>query len=141
MIKGKDMSIPISEDPRARRSRNALQQAFKDLLQIKPYSKITIKDLADLAGIARHTFYNHYETKQDLLDNLVDSVLDHFFLQLVNWNLFLADPEEEQAMLTAFFQTWRDHSDIVKLLEPIDIELVISGQRRITVEKYQDIFR
>jgi AcrR family transcriptional regulator len=94
-------------------------------MRTKPYPKITITDITAKAGIARHTFYNHYETKADLLDNLVDSILEDFFLVLKNWNLFLADQAQEHAMLTAFFQTWRDHAEIVDLLRAIDIELVI----------------
>jgi AcrR family transcriptional regulator len=119
------MSLSTSQDPRAVRSRTAIQKAFTDLMRIKPYQKITITDITARAGIARHTFYNHYETKADLLDNLVDSILEDFFLVLKDWNPFLADQAQEHAMLTAFFQTWRDHSEIVDLLRAIDIEFVI----------------
>lgn len=112
-------------DPRALRSRTAIQGAFTDLMRTKPYPKITITDISARAGIARHTFYNHYETKADLLDHLVDSILEDFFLVLKDWNLFLADRDQEHAMLTAFFQSWRDHAEIVDLLKAIDIEFVI----------------
>ena len=119
------MTLSMSQDPRAVRSRTAIQDAFSELMRTKPYQKITITDITSSAGIARHTFYNHYETKADLLDNLVDSILGDFFLVLKDWNLFLADQAQEHAMLTAFFQTWRDHAEIVDLLRAIDIELVI----------------
>lgn len=119
------MTLSTSQDPRALRSRTAIQNAFTDLMRAKPYQKITITDITARAGIARHTFYNHYETKADLLDHLVDSILEDFFLVLKDWNLFLADKSQEQAMLTAFFQSWRDHAEIVDLLKAIDIEYVI----------------
>ncbi len=62
------MAQTPSHDPRAVRTRASLQKAFKDLLRVKSYQKITITDITGKAGIARHTFYNHYQTKQDLLD-------------------------------------------------------------------------
>lgn len=114
-----------SRDPRAIRTRNTIEGAFTELLQVKPFNKITVTDITARAGIARHTFYNHYETKADLLNYMVDSILDQFFLILKDWNLFLADPSQEQAMLTAFFQTWKDHIEIVNLLKFVDIEFVI----------------
>jgi AcrR family transcriptional regulator len=94
-------------------------------MRTKPYQKITITDITAKAGIARHTFYNHYETKAALLDDLVVSIVAVFFLILKDWNLFYADPKQEHAMLTAFFQTWRDHARIIDLLRAVDIEFVI----------------
>lgn len=119
------MNQLYSLDPRAQRSRTAIHKAFTNLMRTKPYQKITITDITSKAGIARHTFYNHYETKAALLDNLVDSILEEFFLILKDWNLFLADPAQEHEMLTAFFQSWRDHAEIVDLLKTVDIEFVI----------------
>ena len=69
------MDTKISTDPRSVRARNALQEALKDLLMTKPLAKITITDIANQAGLARHTFYNHYDTKEELLDQLIDSIL------------------------------------------------------------------
>ena len=119
------MTSPPSLDPRAIKTRSLLESAFRKLLKTKPYQKITVTDITEQAGIARHTFYNHFETKGKLLDSLIDSILEEFFLNLENWNLFLADHTEQQVMLTSFFKTWRDHSEIVELLTSVDIEFVI----------------
>jgi len=119
------MTLLPSQDPRAVRTRQALQAAFKELLRTKPFQKITVTDITALAGIARHTFYNHYQTKADLFDALVDSILDDFFPTVEKFNLFLVDPVQEQAMLTEFFQTWKDHAEIVALLRSVNIESVL----------------
>jgi AcrR family transcriptional regulator len=119
------MAQTASLDPRALRSRTALQTSFTELLRTVPYPKITITDITAKAGIARHTFYNHYETKSDLLHHLIDSALEDFFLILKDLDLFLVNPAQEHAMLTAFFQTWRDHNEIVNLLKAVDIEYVV----------------
>ena len=119
------MPNTFSNDPRAHRTRQALQSAFIELLQSRSYQSITVTDIANRAGFARHTFYNHYETKDDLLNNLIDKILDGFFSGIDIWNFYLADPEDELHMYTSFFQVWMDNEDIVKILNKIDIDGVL----------------
>jgi AcrR family transcriptional regulator len=114
-----------SDDPRAIRSRKAFQDAFVELLQAKNYQKITVTDIAERAGFARHTFYNHYDAKEDILHHLIDSVLEQFFSGLDQWDFYYAVPEEELAMFTSFFQVWKDNHEIVKILNKIDIDNVL----------------
>ncbi len=128
------MPQTISKDPRAIRTRTALQSSFKNLLRHKPYNKISIADIANKAGVARHTFYNHYETKQDLLYFLVDTILEPYYKNLENWSPFLTNPEEEQRMHTSFFKAWKDNADVIGLLESVDLDLVI-------VDRLKSLFR
>lgn len=44
-----------------------LAQSLKKLAVEKPFEKITIKQIADGAGVIRVTFYNHFQDKYDLL--------------------------------------------------------------------------
>lgn len=120
------MSQFESTDPRAQKTRAAIEKALKELLAKKKFRKITISEITEQAGIARHTFYNHYQTKHDLLDHLVDSVLEGFFRELEGWDFFLMDPDQELAMFTAFFQAWKDHKDISDLLKYPELEMVIT---------------
>jgi AcrR family transcriptional regulator len=41
--------------------------AFALLMDAKPYSKITISDICEKAGIARPTFYRNYNDKDDIV--------------------------------------------------------------------------
>ena len=45
----------------------ALAQSLKELVVRVPFEKITIKQIADGAGVIRVTFYNHFQDKYDLL--------------------------------------------------------------------------
>lgn len=117
------MSNIYSMDPRSVRTRKAFQDAFKALLQIRPLNKISVTEIAERAGFARHTFYNHYETKEDILDNLIDSVLDNFFSGLEKWDFLLANPDEEIEMYISFFQVWKENPDIVKILIKTDMDI------------------
>ncbi len=58
----------ISQDPRIRRTRDLLQQAFGNLLKKKDFDKISVQDITDLATVNRATFYAHYPDKFALLE-------------------------------------------------------------------------
>ena len=48
-----------------------LADSFKELAQIKPVEKITIKEITDKAGVIRPTFYNHFQDKYELLEWII----------------------------------------------------------------------
>ena len=122
-----------SNDPRAVRTREAIQLAFKELLKEKPFQKITVTEIAERAGFARHTFYNHYETKEDILNHLVDEFFDRFFIDLGNWNFYYSQPGEDVQMVKSFFQAWKDNAEIVDVLKKVDFDAVL-------IERMKDHF-
>ena len=58
-------------DPRVKRSREALEQAFVDLLREKGFQAITVQDITQRAGLNRATFYAHFPDKYALLDHRI----------------------------------------------------------------------
>ena len=62
------MSIPSKkEDLRVTKSKQAIKEAFIELVEIKGYDKVSVCDIAKKANINRNTFYLHYEDKEDLV--------------------------------------------------------------------------
>ena len=59
------------EDPRVKRTRLLLEQAFMVVLKEKGFQTITVQDIAQRAGVNRATFYAHFEDKYDLLDHSI----------------------------------------------------------------------
>ena len=55
-----------------------MNQALIELLNKKEYEFITIKEICEKAGVNRSTFYLHYETKEDLLQECVENTNKHF---------------------------------------------------------------
>ncbi|MEC5423193.1 TetR/AcrR family transcriptional regulator [Virgibacillus sp. C22-A2] len=63
-------------DRRIRRTKRNLKKAAINLMKIKEYNSITVKDIVASADYNRATFYRHYQDKEDLKDQLVDELLD-----------------------------------------------------------------
>jgi len=58
-------------DPRVKRTRGLLEQAFMDVLTEKGFQAVTVQDIAERAGVNRATFYAHFEDKYALLNHTI----------------------------------------------------------------------
>jgi len=58
-------------DPRVKRTRKLLQQAFLELLQEKGFASISIQDITQRATVNRATFYAHFPDKYALMDSIL----------------------------------------------------------------------
>src|SRR5262249_2419452 len=58
-------------DPRVKRTRKLLQEAFVALLAEKGFHAISVQDIAERATVNRATFYAHFEDKYALMDQMI----------------------------------------------------------------------
>lgn len=58
-------------DPRVKRTRKLLQQAFMELFREKGFASISIQDITERATVNRATFYAHFTDKYDLMDAII----------------------------------------------------------------------
>src|SRR5579859_3178862 len=58
-------------DPRVKRTRQLLQNAFLELLRDNSLEGISIQDITERATINRTTFYAHFPDKYALMDSIV----------------------------------------------------------------------
>ena len=64
------------------------------IIEKKDFEHITVKEICDKAGVNRSTFYLHYETMSDLLEETSQYVLKNFYLHMQNADDFnMADGE------------------------------------------------
>lgn len=66
-------------DRRQRKTREAIFDAFSELLVHKSYSQITVQEIIDGADVGRTTFYAHFPTKDDLLREMCVELFEHVF--------------------------------------------------------------
>jgi hypothetical protein len=60
-------------DPRVKRTRSLILQAFGELLTEKGFEAISVQDITDKAEINRATFYKHFVVPAILEENLIQT--------------------------------------------------------------------
>lgn len=61
-------------DPRVKRTRGLILQAFNELLAEKGFEAISVQDVTEKAQVNRATFYDHFVDKYKLLDYWISQV-------------------------------------------------------------------
>jgi AcrR family transcriptional regulator len=80
--------------------RNRLIEAAARVIARHGSDSATIDTFIRAAGVARGTFYNHFKTREELLDALWTSIGLDPFLEIQNACVDLADPAERFAAVT-----------------------------------------
>lgn len=100
------------KDHRARVTKLLIRRAFTQLLRVKPVQSISIKELCEVAGINRGTFYAHYKSVYDLLEQMENDMLAEIEEALAR---LLPDEGEGVTSLrvsTELFQCLKDNADL-----------------------------
>jgi len=64
-------TAPKGSDPRVKRTRRLIQNAFLELLQEKGFTAISIQDITERATVNRGTFYAHFADKNALIEAII----------------------------------------------------------------------
>lgn len=83
------------EDLRVIKSKQAIKEAFIELVEIKGFDKISVCDIANRANINRNTFYLHYEDKEDLVRKILYESVGKVYDKLVGYNISNFDVIDE----------------------------------------------
>lgn len=65
-------------DKRVIRTKYNLKHSLLKLLESKEIDNITVSDIVKVSGTSRVSFYNHYNNKEDLLNETIDEVVYDF---------------------------------------------------------------
>ena len=79
-------------DLRIQRTRNSIIDAFIQLRAKKPLEKITVRELTQLAGINKATFYLHFQDIYDLAHRLESNVIQSILAEIRHPEYFLEQP-------------------------------------------------
>jgi len=99
-------------DNRVRYTKKTLQQALLKLLQKKHIDRVTIKELCELAGVNRGTFYLHYATPNDLLMEIEEEFVAE---QMTLFTTYF-DDGHETGYLAELFRVTLENKELCSIL-------------------------
>jgi AcrR family transcriptional regulator len=100
------------EDRRITRTRGALTRALAELSQEKGYESVTVEEITSRANVGRTTFYLHYQSKEELLLEGLESHLSSLVDEITKRPLIFWFRESKNSLITAIFETVKDNSEI-----------------------------
>ena len=86
-------------------TKKILKESLLELMQNKPVSKITIKEICDLSDMSRSTFYLHYQDQFELLEDIEKEVLEKTFENLRK----IDSPMNTMESIEAFLNYVKEH--------------------------------
>ena len=102
-------------DRRVKYTLMVIRQSFVKLLNQKPLSKITIKEICEDADINRATFYAHYSDQYDLLHQIENGIIDDINQYLNSYDLKNISKVPSQ-MLDKILEYIKENAEIFNLL-------------------------
>ncbi|PYE53265.1 TetR family transcriptional regulator [Deinococcus yavapaiensis KR-236] len=82
-----------TSDLRVRRTKERIRNAIRELTLNMPFDEISVQAIAQHAGCQRNTFYDHYTSKYEVLEEMLGELVD-----------------EIEAVTTAHFSEMQQHS-------------------------------
>ncbi|UBU11297.1 TetR/AcrR family transcriptional regulator [Nonomuraea gerenzanensis] len=115
MVTSRASSTPTG-DRRVRRTQAALARALLQLVEEQDLSRVTVADVAELAGVSRSTFYDHYRDVHELAEAACTAMIDRLIESLPG-DFNAADPGQEATeSLEAFFASLAEHAGLYRAL-------------------------
>lgn len=112
----------LSREEKAEETRRALFRAAAKVVGDYGYADASISRITSEANIAQGTFYNYFETRQDLFDQLLPEVggnmLDHIKEQV---ETSVSGVERELQRLTAYFDYLHENPEFYRILNEAEI--------------------
>ena len=105
----------MARDYRVRVTQKLIREAFTGLLKQKPIQSISIKELCELAGINRGTFYAHYRDIYDLRGKIEDEMYRDV-LDALKPLLDEGAGATQLEITTGVFQWMRDNRDMCEVI-------------------------
>lgn len=75
-----------STNPSALRSKAEICEALLRLMKDHPYEEITVKQIALESKLVRKTFYRNFDSKDDVLEAILDILVDEYKRHLIMFN-------------------------------------------------------
>ncbi len=108
----KQNTARLSNSESNRITRECIQTALAILLESKDLEHITISELVKKAGVSRTAFYRNYNTKQDIIDEIVE--LTSFYLSELVYEATLSN--DSYPLFLTLFDYIRNNEAVFMML-------------------------
>ena len=118
-------------DLRIQKTYAALTQAFTEMLKVKQFEQITVKELCDAAMVRTATFYNHFSDKYEFADYVIRDALARYHKNDRSMQN-LSGPAYYEQIISDAFDVLESNRDLIRSLASDSIlwsiaELIRSG--------------
>ena len=66
--------------PKGEKTKYRLAESMKECMKTTPVEEITVRQICEICGVTRQTFYRNFLDKYDLINWYFDKIIYHFFL-------------------------------------------------------------
>lgn len=125
----------IKNDKRSIQSSEWIYEALASLMQEKDYSKITVTEVVEKAGLGRTTFYRNYDSLDDVLKLKCEKVFQELYeYLLVYYRINKSSDGNNTVFIKPFLRFWYTKSLIIELL-------MISNRPDILKESFENMYK
>lgn len=97
--------------PSSLKSQQWITDSLLQLMEKKKYEDITITNICNHAQLARRTFYRHFESKEEVINKLVERVVQEFIDCMQGTAL-----SDFKTYITTYYRFWYGHMQLLLLL-------------------------
>ncbi len=139
---GEAVKLPSKKSLRVARSRGMTREQRRDLTRSKlfvaaadivgryGYAEASIQEITRRAGVAMGTFYNYFESRQDLLDQLLPTIGEEMYAHIRTTLTDITDEvAREEARFRAFFEFIAMRPEFYRILHEAE-QFAPEGHRR-----------
>ena len=116
-------------NPISVRSKRRITDALLELMQSAPFSRITIKDIVDRAGLTRQTFYHNFDSKEEALSYRLDEYIEGFLRSLSEQTV-----RSWEDLIGIFFGYWLEQAAFLQLLLRNDLMFLLARRLEVRFE-------
>lgn len=120
-------------DKRVERSRQQLSDGLLSLMHEMPYEKISVAQICAVSGVARPTFYLHFNSKDALLRSFFEIMFLNFYNEVDDY--LTSTPNADPIIGEIMFRQWSDNADLAKLMIAAEVENLMLGEFKHYVQR------
>lgn len=99
------------DNPISVRSKRRITESLLELMHDTQFSKISIKDIVEKAGLTRQTFYHNFESKEEVLIHKEGELFEDFLHYLAQHQI-----TKWESIVLYYFRYWQRNADFLRLL-------------------------